>query len=685
MRRINNLGYVVAAIALVVLFTSVIKQPDVDTEVAPGLARNAHVAVLTNMPIPTGAGSDTEKQAQNEHEQYDLSDSIPVFVDKVSPEEKQQRIDAINAIRQKDVKELSADELKAELLRVKASSKLTAEEEYEEQERKIHQSNPLYGTPLDNEEKRNMNEAPLPKDYIGKMTNQYVPYEQFRVVKEEYGNPDKVPGATFFTLVRNSELYQTLESMEQVEARFNSRYHYDWVFVNDEPFTKEFIEMTSMIASGTTRYGIIPAEHWSYPDYVDQNRAKTVRESRKFAKVVYGDSESYRFMCRYNSMFFYQHPIMQDYELYWRVEPSVSYMCDILEDPFKYLKDTGKQYGFTIAFSEFVTTVETLWATSKEYFSKPEVKAKMPGPDRRLEEFVSNDGGETYNMCHFWTNFEVANMTFWRSELYQNYVDYLDHAGGFFYERWGDAPVHSIAVSMLEDKSKIHVFSDISYKHTVAGTCPLDDDLWKKAKCTCDQSKDWTMNPRQQCNRRYLDVSQGEGKLKDYNKYWNIVQKDNTDESEMNRRAREVRREAARRRAVLRRAKFEQRRKQAEAEKKKKQAEAEKKKAEEAAAAEAKEEAKKAAAVARDDGIEQIEQEEGAKIDAAHNDQTKNGESGQDQQVNADGNNEPAPEQKDTEAQSGENKVAAVVEDIAKQIVQDFEMDGGFDPDEDPI
>jgi hypothetical protein len=33
-----------------------------------------------------------------------------------------------------------------------------------------------------------------------------------------------------------------------------------------------------------------------------------------------------------------------------------------------------------------------------------------------------------------WSNFEIADMDFWRSEAYMKYFDYLDSKGGFYYE-----------------------------------------------------------------------------------------------------------------------------------------------------------------------------------------------------------------------------------------------------------
>lgn len=63
-------------------------------------------------------------------------------------------------------------------------------------------------------------------------------------------------------------------------------------------------------------------------------------------------------------------------------------------------------------------------------------------------------------------------MDFWRSKPYEDYFEHLDRAGGFFYERWGDAPVHSVALGLFLDKSKIHWFRDIGYRHAPYFNCP---------------------------------------------------------------------------------------------------------------------------------------------------------------------------------------------------------------------
>jgi Glycolipid 2-alpha-mannosyltransferase len=43
--------------------------------------------------------------------------------------------------------------------------------------------------------------------------------------------------------------------------------------------------------------------------------------------------------------------------------------------------------------------------------------------------------GETYNRCHFWSNFEIARLGFFRSQEYEGLFEMLDRSGGFWSER----------------------------------------------------------------------------------------------------------------------------------------------------------------------------------------------------------------------------------------------------------
>ena len=43
-------------------------------------------------------------------------------------------------------------------------------------------------------------------------------------------------------------------------------------------------------------------------------------------------------MCRYFSGFFHHHPLLADFDYYWRVEPDVHYYCNLDYDPFVFMQ-----------------------------------------------------------------------------------------------------------------------------------------------------------------------------------------------------------------------------------------------------------------------------------------------------------------------------------------------------------
>ncbi|ORZ00737.1 glycosyltransferase family 15 protein [Syncephalastrum racemosum] len=303
--------------------------------------------------------------------------------------------------------------------------------------------------------------------------------------------------AAFVILTRNSELDALRKTMQQLEARFNRKFNYPYVFLNDEEFTEEFRELTSGLTSAKTQYGVIPREHWSYPDWIDIDKADQKRKEMGEQGVIYGDNLSYRHMCRFESGFFFRHPLMEQYDYYWRVEPNVEFFCDLDYDPFLYMQENNKKYGWTISLLEYESTIPSLWQTTKDFMEKhPEMI-----PKDNLMRFVSDDNGDTYNLCHFWSNFEIGDLNFLRSREYMTYFEYLDRTGGFFYERWGDAPVHSIAVAMFLNKSEVHFFDDIGYKHDPFMHCPLDRNVQKKCHCNTDDNFDFTVFS---CMNKYL-------------------------------------------------------------------------------------------------------------------------------------------------------------------------------------
>lgn len=144
-------------------------------------------------------------------------------------------------------------------------------------------------------------------------------------------------------------------------------------------------------------------------------------------------------------------------------------LLTVYSDPFIHMEVHNKTYGFTIAVKELKETVPNIFRYASAYkrvnnltsqglwemFAEPaeepksliteDPKYKAPLP----EEILSSEGGqrglpdidpeamegEVYNMCHFWSNFEIARLDWFRSKEYNDFFEMMDRSGGFWMER----------------------------------------------------------------------------------------------------------------------------------------------------------------------------------------------------------------------------------------------------------
>jgi alpha 1,2-mannosyltransferase len=301
--------------------------------------------------------------------------------------------------------------------------------------------------------------------------------------------------AAIVILVRNSEKDEIIGTLQNFQEQFNNQYNYPYVFLNDELFTDDFKDGIVSQVSANVEFGLVPQSHWSYPLWINQTKAAECRTEMGDRDIIYGYSESYRHMCRYFSGFFFRHELLSKYDYYWRIEPSVRFLCKIDFDPFVYMQETGKKYSFVISLDEFWETIPTLWKVTKEFIQS-----------RKLEpswfNYFQDDQGD-YNLCHFWSNFEIGDLRFFRSQRYLDYFNFLDQKGGFFYERWGDAPVHSLAVGLFLKKSEVLFFNDIGYHHAPFKHCPLNPLF--ESKCNCDLGVQLDESGQDSCVGRFLN------------------------------------------------------------------------------------------------------------------------------------------------------------------------------------
>lgn len=135
------------------------------------------------------------------------------------------------------------------------------------------------------------------------------------------------------------------------------------------------------------------------------------------------------------------------------------------------MEQQNKTYGFTIAVKELKETVPNIFRYASAYkrvnnitsqglwemFLEPkpeEKKDELPKDDPKYKKPLPEDilrtepgagtledvdpeamEGEVYNMCHFWSNFEIARLDWFRSKEYEDFFQMMDRSGGFWMER----------------------------------------------------------------------------------------------------------------------------------------------------------------------------------------------------------------------------------------------------------
>lgn len=308
--------------------------------------------------------------------------------------------------------------------------------------------------------------------------------------------------AVILSLCRNSDLESILSTIESLEAKFNKEYKYPYVFLNDQPFTDEFKKKVGEKISTSAEFGSLSEEEWGYPKWIDKKKAEEGRRNLENQGIIYGGSESYRHMCRFFSGFFYKHNLVKKFDYYWRIEPGVKFFCKMTYDPFSFLKEKKKEYGFVISIREFMQTIPSLWENTIDFLKKNREKVK----ERPLKfMFDSQNNEQNYNGCHFWSNFEIGAFSFFRSKEYEDYFSFLDKKGGFYYERWGDAPVHSLAAALFLGRDKVHFFDDIGYEHPPFSHCPTSPSRLLDCDCSPENSIDRSVFS---CLKGYINETQ---------------------------------------------------------------------------------------------------------------------------------------------------------------------------------
>ena len=112
------------------------------------------------------------------------------------------------------------------------------------------------------------------------------------------------------------------------------------------------------------------------------------------------------------------------------------------------MANANKVYGYVMALWELGNTVPSLFKHVSRYKEAHNIPSSdlwksfvdpswVPLPFRRFLSLLPgrDHHGDMWNFCHYWSNFEIADMDWFRSPEYRQLFRKLDEIGGIYYER----------------------------------------------------------------------------------------------------------------------------------------------------------------------------------------------------------------------------------------------------------
>ncbi len=156
----------------------------------------------------------------------------------------------------------------------------------------------------------------------------------------------------------------------------------------------------------------------------------------------------YNHMCRFFAGAVFQHPALDPYDYFCRLDTDSFILAPVVYDLFEFAERAGIYYGYL----------------NDEIRERPEFCA---GLWKTIEEFVGwrpEDEGRLY-----YTNFEVCYLPWFRGDLWQRYFRHIDEAGGIYAHRWGDHTIRYAGVKLFMPLARVRQFAGIQYSHQGIG------------------------------------------------------------------------------------------------------------------------------------------------------------------------------------------------------------------------
>jgi hypothetical protein len=194
------------------------------------------------------------------------------------------------------------------------------------------------------------------------------------------------------------------------------------------------------------------SQYWRRPQW----HVNDIPEKMWYAYPLF--SEGYRHMMRWFAIglwdFFseYNQETGCKYRYLFRFDEDSYLHSPIRYDVFDFMRDNNYAYGYRMCAYEMRVTQRI----QKRFRQKIKKQGTTFSPVREVD----------LDMCGFYNNMFVADISHFRSPQVQEFLRVVDREGLIYRRRLGDLMIHSLSVYFFAPPERIHRFLDFTYQHS---------------------------------------------------------------------------------------------------------------------------------------------------------------------------------------------------------------------------
>lgn len=294
-----------------------------------------------------------------------------------------------------------------------------------------------------------------------------------------YYNKNTMTGSAIFILTQNTESRRVYlkTTLYFLFKNFNAEYKYPVVIFHESNYDSATKREILMSIRESCRYLVSfvelnPDDFGKIPEHINTSRLESCLECEP---VPYFRNTGYRNMCRWWCKRVWDYA--RGYEYIMRLDDDAFIEEPIREDLFARMAKRNLVYTSGMihvdcgicnyGMKDFLIK---LYPEKEAFINTLFVKQEIASRDvvyqgfRRLITINAKaDNCELPEISEkielqmpiiFYNNFFITKVDFWFREDVRELLDKIDASGNIYYWRWGDAPIHTMVLALLADKSE---------------------------------------------------------------------------------------------------------------------------------------------------------------------------------------------------------------------------------------